>query len=412
MICSCENRNNITINTIYNFGLRHILIKGCGIVVINAFSLYGHSLESLELTDLEKLRVRGFALSRLQMVENFSISNVQNMQVDRYGFSALYNINTLSISNVTWQDMREGSFEGVATVQNFIIKDSEFENLKTHALILHNITKFHVKNSHFGTLGNRSLLLHGAKEILFENCSFAHTNYSMFTMTFINMLSFQSCSFDVLDTSAFFVDKVDDFKMSNCTVSCLKTRAFENVRVLNSIQFSNNIINQAEEDSVFFNTDYVQSKMLKKDLRGNRITCDCNLSWLWENQTDIYRDFIENSFCIGNSNGVKISCVGPLIRSKSECSKLNGTLFGGENEASPTSAFYTVPESRTALRNGTRRAENNEASSTSVFYTISESRTAQRNGTPFRESISGAMKQYPLYMACYLSISLWKQFFW
>lgn len=317
--CTCGSRQNITVSAIYNFDIRHILIKGCGTVFIPMGSMFNFELASLELDDLEQLNISPFALAGLQGVEILKISNIQNMNVDPRGFSGLYNISSVSISNVTWENMKTESFGGVSSTENFTITDSKFVTVESLAFIIQNVTRFYVKNCNFGFVENMSLLVHSAKEVSFEDCAFHGTSYTAFSMSFVEYLSFKRCSFGVLSISAIFAQNVGSFALDNCFVNTLETHAFRNVDILNSVSFSNNTIHRANENSLYFNRVNSHRKAVEIDIRGNILTCDCNLTWLWENETDVYKNFIENSFCSGSSGGVNISLASLRISSEPDC---------------------------------------------------------------------------------------------
>lgn len=315
--CTCDSRQNITVSAIYNFDIRHIVIKGCGTVFIPMGSMFSFNLFSVELDDLEQLNISPFALAGLQGVEIVKMSNIQYMNVEPRGFSGLYNISSVSISNVTWDTMRMESFGGVSSTENFTITDSTFGTVESLAFIIQNVTRFTVKNSVFGSVENMSLLVHNAKEVSFEDCVFQDTSYASFSVSFVEFLSFNRCTFGLLATSAIFSKNIGSFILNKCFVGTLETHAFRNVDTFNSINFSNNTVNTANENSLYFSN--APQKAVEVDIRGNKFTCDCNLTWLWKNETQIYKTFIENSFCSGSSENLSVSVASLKIGSETDC---------------------------------------------------------------------------------------------
>ncbi|GFS86683.1 beta_helix domain-containing protein [Nephila pilipes] len=324
--CFCENRENFTMHPIYDFDITRITVRGCGNVRVPFAALNNLQLEVLEFLDLERLTILSFSLSSVQGVEILKIADIADLEVVQHAFVGLYNIDRFILRNVTANILTRDAFSSITNVRHFMVEDSTFKNVEELAFAIHNVTNFSAKNTEFHTLENCAFLIHNSEEVLFDNCVFQETKNGSFILSFVDSLVFRNSQFGELATSYLQSNGLKTFSIINSVIEELKPEAFKDLEVHELINFKNNTIKIAYENSL--NAILTQpSNYIDIKFCCNSFTCDCNIFWLWSlKDIDENVTVLEKNWCIGDKQKSLNNYI-PIMDSNNNCMTLESRPF-------------------------------------------------------------------------------------
>ncbi|CAL1274532.1 unnamed protein product [Larinioides sclopetarius] len=319
--CMCEDRENFTVDSIIDFSITRIIIKGCGDVRIPFASLTNLQLSEIEFADLNRLTILPFALSAVQGVSVLKISDVAELNIIQHAFVGLYNIEQFIIRNVTASTVMKDAFSAISTVNQFLIEDCIFQKVQQFGFLLQNITHFNAINTEFHAMENYSLTLHNAKNVVFESCVFHETQNASFTFSFVDSVYYKNCHFWEIETTAFHSNPLNVFSITDSYIENLKPDAFGGLELQGFFVFTDNTIDITYETSF---TSIFTPQYSELDLKYccNTFTCDCNIFWMWSlKDLDKNNTMLEESYCIGTKLK-PVTLYKPIMDSQNNCMTL------------------------------------------------------------------------------------------